>query len=150
MKPYVKLEQITKRFPGVLALDKVDFDILPGEIHALIGENGAGKTVLTNILSGRYRLDEGIIEINDEIIDTGKWSPREALETGIGMVYQDFMLVEEHTVLENIALADLSIPVFPDYEKIHNAIEDLATKYQLEVDPCAKIWQLSVGEKQRV
>ena len=150
MKPYVKLKQITKRFPGVIALDDVDFDVLPGEIHALLGENGAGKTVLTNILSGRYQLDKGEIIIQGEKIDAVKWSARDALEQGIGMVYQDFMLVEEFTVLENIALTDLSIPFFPDFDKIQKNIEELGKKYQLEVDTSAKIWQLSVGEKQRV
>lgn len=150
MKPYVKLQSITKRFPGVLALDNVDFDVLPGEIHALLGENGAGKTVLTNILSGRYQLDEGELSIKGNKVNALKWSARNALEHGIGMIYQDFMLVEEHTVLENIALADLSIPFFPDYEKIYNTITELGIKYQLEIDPNAKIWQLSVGEKQRV
>ena len=107
MKPYVDLKNITKRFPGVLALNSVNFNVMPGEIHALLGENGAGKTVLTNILSGRYTLDEGEIYIQGNKIDSTKWSARDALEEGIGMVYQDFMLVEEHTVLENIALADL-------------------------------------------
>lgn len=150
MNSYVKLKQISKRFPGVLALDNVDFDVLPGEIHALLGENGAGKTVLTNILSGRYQLDEGEIYIKGEKVESDNWSARDALEQGIGMIYQDFMLVEEHTVLENIALADLSIPFFPDYDKIHSTIIELGKKYQLEVDPNAKIWQLSVGEKQRV
>jgi len=150
MDTFVRLEGITKRFPGVLALDKVDFDIFPGEIHALLGENGAGKTVLTNILSGRYHLDEGQIYFLDQPIDSSKWSARKALELGIGMVYQDFMLVEEHTVLENIALADLSLPFFPDYEKILESIVTLGEKYGLNVDPSAEIWQLSVGEKQRV
>ncbi len=150
MNPYIELNHITKRFPGVLALNQVNFDVKPGEIHALLGENGAGKTVLTNILSGRYHLDEGEIIINGKRINPHKWTARNALNEGIGMVYQDFMLVEEHTVLENIALADLSLPFIPDYEKINNTIKEFAKKYQLEIDPDAKIWQLSVGEKQRV
>ncbi len=150
MNPYVELKHITKRFPGVLALDAVNFDVMPGEIHALLGENGAGKTVLTNILSGRYDLDEGEIIIQGEKINSAKWSARSALDQGIGMVYQDFMLVEEHTVLENIALADLSIPFIPDFDQIRKTIEEFGKKYQLEVDPDVKIWQLSVGEKQRV
>jgi general nucleoside transport system ATP-binding protein len=150
MKPYVDLKNITKRFPGVLALNSVNFNVMPGEIHALLGENGAGKTVLTNILSGRYTLDEGEIYIQGNKIDSTKWSARDALEEGIGMVYQDFMLVEEHTVLENIALADLSLPFIPNYNEIKKTIEDFGKKYQLDVDPEAKIWQLSVGEKQRV
>lgn len=150
MKPYVELKYITKRFPGVLALDAVNFNVMPGEIHALLGENGAGKTVLTNILSGRYDLNEGEIFIQGERIDPSKWSARAALDRGIGMVYQDFMLVEEHTVLENIALADLSIPFIPDFDQIRKTIAEFGTKYQLDVDPDAKIWQLSVSEKQRV
>ncbi len=150
MNPYIELKNITKRFPGVLALNNVSFDVKPGEIHALLGENGAGKTVLTNILSGRYHLDEGEIIIKGDRKNPHKWNARNALNEGIGMVYQDFMLVEEHTVLENIALADLTLPFIPDYDKIRKTIKDFAQKYQLEIDPDAKIWQLSVGEKQRV
>src|SRR6476619_6045168 len=94
---------ITKRFPGIVANDAVDFDLLPGEVHALLGENGAGKSTLMNILYGLYTPDEGRIRLRGEPIDLG--STKAAIEHGIGMVHQHFMLVPVMTVAENIVLA---------------------------------------------
>src|SRR5499427_6040921 len=95
---------VTKRFPGVVANDRVDFVAAAGEVHALLGENGAGKTTLSNILTGLYRPDEGLIELYGEPVHFS--SPREALDAGICMVHQHFRLVEPFTVAENVVLGD--------------------------------------------
>lgn len=147
-QPIVEMRGIVKRFPGVLANDHVDFELLPGEIHALLGENGAGKSTLMNILAGLYRPDSGAILVKGKPVTFS--SPRDAIQAGIGMVHQHFMLVPSQTVTENILLG-LDEPRFilnlPEY---HRKIEELGTQYGLKVDPRAKIWQLSVGEQQRV
>ena len=144
----VEMKGIVKRFPGVLASDHVDFDLHEGEIHALLGENGAGKSTLMNVLPGLYKQDAGIIKINGKQMEFS--SPRDAINAGIGMVHQHFMLVPSQTVTENILLG-LDEPRFimnlSNYDK---KIADLGDKYGLKVDPRAKIWQLSVGEQQRV
>src|SRR4029453_14684792 len=101
--PILELRGITKRFPGVIANDHVDFDLGRGEVHALLGENGAGKWPLMNVLYGLYHPDEGEIRINGKPVSIG--SPREAIEHGIGMVHQHFMLIPVMTVAENIVLA---------------------------------------------
>ncbi|TAH49390.1 MAG: ABC transporter ATP-binding protein [Chloroflexota bacterium] len=146
--PVIEMKQIVKRFPGVLANDHVDFDLRQGEIHALLGENGAGKSTLTNILAGLYRADQGEIFINGQRADIG--SPRDAISYGIGMIYQHFMLVPSQTVTENIILG-LKEPRFilnlPQAEK---RVAELSKQFGLKVDPRAHIWQLSVGEQQRV
>src|SRR6266700_3848116 len=100
--PALELRGITKRFPGVVANDEIDFDLRRGEVHALLGENGAGKSTLVNILYGLYRPDEGEIRINGAPMTMG--SPKEAIEAGIGMVHQHFMLIPVMTVAENIVL----------------------------------------------
>src|SRR4030067_621376 len=144
----VEMRGIVKRFPGVLANDHVDFELRAGEIHALLGENGAGKSTLMNVLAGLYKQDAGIIKVkgNPVVFST----PRDAIKAGIGMVHQHFMLVPSQTVTENILLG-LDEPRFlmrlNEYDK---KIADLGDKFGLKVDPRAKIWQLSVGEQQRV
>jgi len=144
----VEMHGITKQFPGVLANDQVDFELRIGEIHALLGENGAGKSTLMNILAGLYRPDKGMITVQGQSVDFR--SPRDAIDHGLGMVHQHFMLVPSQTVTENILLG-LSKPRFlmrlPEYDA---RVTDLAEKFGLQVDPTAKIWQLSVGEQQRV
>jgi ABC-type uncharacterized transport system ATPase subunit len=144
----VEMKGIVRRFPGVLANDRVDFDLLAGEIHALLGENGAGKSTLMNILTGLYRPDEGEIWVKGQRVYFN--SPRDAIAAGIGMVHQHFMLVPSHSVTENILLG-LDEPRFllrlPEYDR---GIEELERRFGLKVDPKAKIWQLSVGEQQRV
>jgi len=136
------------RFPGVLANDHVDFDLRAGEIHALLGENGAGKSTLMNVLSGLYRPEAGTIRVRGQPVDLR--SPRDGIERGIGMVHQHFMLVPSQSVTENILLG-LDKPRFfmrlPTYEQ---QVDELAQQFGLHVDPHAKIWQLSVGEQQRV
>ncbi|MBL7161032.1 MAG: ABC transporter ATP-binding protein [Anaerolineales bacterium] len=144
----VRMSGVSKRFPGVLANDQVDFDLRKGEVHALLGENGAGKSTLMNVLAGMYRADGGTITVHDQLVDFG--SPREAIEAGIGMVHQHFMLVPSQSVTENILLG-LDEPRFrmhlPQYNR---KIEQMAEQYGLHVDPAARIWQLTVGEQQRV
>lgn len=138
---------IVKRFPGVLANDHVDFDLRRGEIHALLGENGAGKSTLMNILAGLYHADAGDIFVDDTRY--AFQSPADAIARGIGMVYQHFMLVPSQTVTENIILGlhDSFILNIRDYEK---RITALSEQFGLKVDPRARVWQLSVGEQQRV
>ena len=144
----VEMKGIVKRFPGVLANDRVNFELRRGEIHALLGENGAGKSTLMNVLAGLYKQDAGIIEVNGKPVEFS--SPRDAIQAGIGMVHQHFMLVPSQTVTENILLG-LADPRFlmrlSEYDR---KIADLGDKFGLKVDPRAKIWQLSVGEQQRV
>ncbi len=140
---------IVKRFPGVLANDHVDFDVRRGEIHTLLGENGAGKSTLMKILYGLYRPDAGEILIDGEPVQID--SPGRAIELGIGMIHQHFMLVPTLTVAENVALG-LASPKGPllDLAPVARRIEELSEAYGLRVDPGAMVWQLSVGEQQRV
>lgn len=143
--PAVEMIGITKRFPGVVANDNVSFTILPGEVHALLGENGAGKSTLSNVLTGLYRPDSGSVRIAGQ--DVRFSSPRDAISHGIGMVHQHFRLVPTFTVAENIELGRTE----PLRRKSSEArIRDLAEQFGLPVDPSAKVWQLSVGEQQRV
>lgn len=144
----VTMKGIVKRFPGVVANDGVDFEARAGEVHALLGENGAGKSTLSNVLTGLYRPDEGTISLNDEVVHFD--SPREALERGIGMVHQHFRLVNSFTVAENIILGEQSKNIMMDTSAAIARISALATQYSIAVDPNARIWQLSVGEQQRV
>lgn len=144
----VAMRGIVKRFPGVLASDHVDFVLRRGEIHALLGENGAGKSTLMNILAGLYRADEGTIEVHGTPVSFS--SPRHAIEAGIGMIHQHFMLVPSQSVTENILLG-LEHPRFRlRLAENERRVAQLGEQFGLKVDPRAKIWQLSVGEQQRV
>jgi general nucleoside transport system ATP-binding protein len=146
--PAVELRGIVKRFPGVLANDRVDFDLRRGEIHGLLGENGAGKSTLMNILDGLYRPDEGEMSVEGRPVAFA--SPRDAIAAGLGMVHQHFMLVPSQTVTENVVLG-LDRPRFRlDLARLDREVADLAARFGLVVDPRARIWQLSVGEQQRV
>ncbi len=147
-KPILEMRGITKRFPGVVANDHVDLELFSGEVLALLGENGAGKSSLMNVLAGLYRPDEGAIFIRGEKVQID--SPRDAMSLGIGMVHQNFMLVDTMTVAENIVLGLKSIKPIPDMRKISARIREISEHYNLQVDPGAYIWQLSVGEQQRV
>jgi len=142
---------ITKRFPGVVANDRTDFEAAAGEVHALLGENGAGKTTLSNVLTGLYRADEGEIELYGERVQFD--SPREALEAGVGMVHQHFRLVSPFTVAENVVLGDHrdeGRAFVLHHGRIERRVAELGERYGLQVEPRARIWQLSVGEQQRV
>ncbi|MDX1616070.1 MAG: ABC transporter ATP-binding protein [Candidatus Promineifilaceae bacterium] len=150
----VDMRGITKRFPGVLANDQVDFAVRQGEIHALLGENGAGKSTLMSALCGLYQPDEGAIYLvsrRDQTLRPARISsPRDAIERGIGMVHQHFKLVRSQTVAENIILGLDGTPFRLSMRAVERRIADLAKQYHLPVDPRAYIWQLSVGEQQRV
>lgn len=144
----VQLKGITKHFPGVLANDHIDFNLRKGEIHTLLGENGAGKSTLMNILDGIYYPDKGEIYIQGKKVNIR--NPSDAMENGIGMVHQHFMLVDTLTVLENIVLGLKSQGFYINKEKIAKRIEEISQKYHFNINPYVKIWQLSVGEQQRV
>jgi ABC-type uncharacterized transport system ATPase subunit len=142
------MKAITKRFPNVVANEKVDVELYPGEILALLGENGAGKSSLMNVLAGLYRADEGEIYIRGKPVEIN--SPRDAMLLGVGMIHQNFMLVDTMTVAENIILGLPDLPFVPNMADVSQRIRDLSKKYNLQVDPEIPIWQLSVGEQQRV
>jgi ABC-type uncharacterized transport system ATPase subunit len=151
MPTAVELRGITKRFPGVVANDDVHLDAAEGEVHALLGENGAGKSTLSNILTGLYRPDEGEILLNGKPVSFH--SPRDALDAGICMVHQHFRLVPPFTVAENVILGDhrgegKKLVVNP--RRIERRVAELGERYRIAVDPRARIWQLSLGEQQRV
>lgn len=142
----LQLSGITKRFPGVVANDRVDLELKEGEVLALLGENGAGKSTLVSILYGLYRPDEGEIRIDGQPVQIA--SPAHALRLGIGLVPQHPLLVGRHTVAENLALGvgRFWMPA----QRMVPLIEQLARSYGLEVDPRARVHQLSPGEKQRI
>ena len=149
--PAVAMRGITKRFPGVVANERVDFEAAAGEVHALLGENGAGKSTLSNILTGLYRPDDGEIFVDGRQVHFS--APRDALEAGISMVHQHFRLVEPFTVAENVVLGDhrgegRTFRLRP--RAIEQRVAQLSKRYGLAVDPRARIWQLSLGEQQRV
>jgi simple sugar transport system ATP-binding protein len=151
MPPAVRLDGITKRFPGVVANDDVDLTVEAGTVHALLGENGAGKTTLMNVLYGLYEPTEGMVYIDGEARDFD--SPRDAIDAGIGMIHQHFMLVDPMTVTENITLgneprkwAGLTV----DRARAREEVADLSSRYGFDVDPDARIEEVSVGVQQRV
>jgi len=139
----VEMRNITKSFPGVLALARVDFSVEEGEICGLLGENGAGKTTLMNILSGLYHPDDGEIYINTKREEMR--SPLDAINSGVGMVHQHFMLIPVFTVAENIALGSGE-----SVSTVEEKVKELSEKYGLKVDPRSKVSQLHLGERQRV
>ena len=145
----IEMCDIVKRFPGVLANDRVCFDFVAGEVHALLGENGAGKSTLMRQLYGLYRPDDGQIMID------GKphvfRSPADAIKAGIGMIHQHFMLVPTLTVAENVALGlKSSREPMTDLKQVAQRVKELSIEYGLKVYADAYVWQLSVGEQQRV
>ena len=144
----VEARGISKHFGGVAALDAVDFEAEWGEVHALLGENGAGKTTLSNVLAGIYRADSGEVRVDGEVHEFR--TPAQAIEAGIGMVHQHFKLVEPMTVAENIHLGWPDTPHVINQRVLSDRTEAFMDEIGLHVDPTAKIWQLSVGEQQRV
>ncbi|WZL71679.1 ABC transporter ATP-binding protein [Clostridiaceae bacterium 35-E11] len=145
----VCMKNITKRFGGNIANNDVTLNLKKGTIHGLLGENGAGKTTLMNILYGLNQPDEGEMYIKEKKVQIN--SPSRAIELGIGMVHQHFMLVRPFSVVENIVLGlESERKPFLDIKSAAKKIEDLCEKYKMKIDPHAKIWQLSVGEQQRV
>jgi len=155
--PAVRMTGITKRFPGVVANDHIDFDVWRNKINVLVGENAAGKTTLMNVLFGLYKPDEGEILINGK--KSTLRSPRDAINLKICMIHQHFKLIPAFTVTENVALVSvlsgkgifgLFKDALMDLNAIEKRIASLSEEYGLKVDPKAKIEQLSVGEQQRV
>ncbi len=147
--PLLELKGITKQFPGVLANDRIDLDLVRGEVHALLGENGAGKSTLRNIRYGLYHPDAGEIRIGGEPARIS--SPRDAIDRGIGMVHQHFMLIPVMTVAENIVLAtEPRRGPFIDIEAAKERVRELSERYGLAVDPEAKIQSITVAQQQRV
>jgi simple sugar transport system ATP-binding protein len=148
--PVLEMRGITKRFPGVVADDHVDFDLRQGEVHALLGENGAGKSTLMNILYGLYRPDEGEILLNGQRVTFH--SAKDAIDRGIGMVHQHFMLIPVMTVAENIVLEvePTKAGVLLDYDAAVERVRELSTRFGLAVNPKAKVGSISVGQQQRV
>jgi general nucleoside transport system ATP-binding protein len=146
----LELRGITKQFPGVLANDHVDFELRRGEVHALLGENGAGKSTLMSILYGLYHPDEGEIRIDGQPVSMG--SPREAIDRGIGMVHQHFMLIPVMTVAENIVLAEepTTAGILLDFATARRRVEDIALQFNFAIDPDARVENISVGQQQRV
>jgi general nucleoside transport system ATP-binding protein len=147
--PVLELRGITKRFPGVLANDHVDFDLRDGEVHALLGENGAGKSTLMNILYGLYKPDEGEVFLNGKRADID--SPHAAIDAGIGMVHQHFMLIPVMTVAENIVLAsEPKKGVILDIGEAERRVRELAERFKFHIDPHARVQDITVGQQQRV
>lgn len=147
--PAIAARGISRRFPGVLANDQVSFGVLPGEIHALLGENGSGKTTLCKILTGMYRADEGQVEVDGQPVRFT--SPRDAFEAGVFMVQQHFSLVERLTVAENVILGwTRRKRLWLNGRQLEEEVSATAQRFHMRVDPRAFVWQLSVGERQRV
>ena len=145
---FVAMRNIWKRFPGVVANKSIDLDFHAGEVHALLGENGAGKTTLMNILAGIYRADEGEIRIDGREVEI--LSPTQAIDLGIGMVHQHFRLVDILTIAENVHLGWSATPWHVSHNSLEARTEEIAADLGYKLDPSVKIWQLSVGEQQRV
>ena len=144
----LRLVGITKRFPGVLANDRVSLDVRKGEVLGLLGENGAGKSTLMNVVYGLQRPDEGQIVVNGKEVEIR--SPQHALELGLGMVHQHFMLIPDMTVAENVALAPSALPGLSRLKEVEREVDELSRRFGLQVDPCATIQDLTVGARQRV
>jgi ABC-type uncharacterized transport system ATPase subunit len=150
MTAAIELIGITKRFPGVVANDNVNLRVEPGEIHAICGENGAGKSTLMKILYGMQPADEGEMRINGEVVHFS--SPTDAIEAGIGMVHQHFMLADQMTVLENVILGSEPVKAggLIDFAEAERHLREVGESYGLAVDPHDLVETLEVGEKQRV
>jgi len=148
--PVLELRGITKRFPGIVANDHIDLDLRRGEVHALLGENGAGKSTLMNVLYGLYKPDEGEILMNGEPVALK--SSKDAIERGIGMVHQHFMLIPVMTVAENIVLANepTKAGILLDYSAADERVRELARSFNFEIDPDALVADITVGQQQRV
>jgi ABC-type uncharacterized transport system ATPase subunit len=148
--PVLELRDVTKRFPGVLANDHIDFDLRRGEVHALLGENGAGKSTLMNIVYGLYSADEGEILVNGEPVSFS--SPHDAIDHGIGMVHQHFMLIPVMTVAENIVLANepTRSGLLLDTRGAERRVAEIARTFRFAVDPQARVQDITVGQQQRV
>ncbi len=147
-EPFIALRGITKSFPGVIANDHIDLDIYGGEVHALLGENGAGKSVLMKILYGFYHADAGRILLNGKPISIQ--SPHDARNVHIGMVFQDLNLIPAFTVAENIALFLPGMKEILNSKEIHRRIIEICERYNLKINPQALVSRISIGDQQKV
>jgi simple sugar transport system ATP-binding protein len=147
VQPVLSVRGFSKRFSGVLANDSISLDLLPGEIHALLGENGAGKSTLVNCIYGFYRRDAGELLVNGEPHDFR--SPHDARAQGIGMVFQNLTLIPALSVVENVALFLPDLPAIPDLKEVAGKLEALGDRYSLRVDPWALVRDLSIGQQQK-
>jgi len=145
---YLEMKNICKTFPGVVANDAVNFSVEKGEIHALLGENGAGKTTLMNILYGLYQPNSGEIWLDGKKVDIH--SPKKAIELGIGMVHQHFMLIPPLTIIENVVLGMKQNKAVLDLKKAAVEVQAEAAKYSMTLDPFMETWKLTVGQQQRL
>ena len=146
--PVLSARAIVKQFPGVLALDGVDFDLAAGEVHTLLGENGAGKSTLASVLCGAYQPEFGSVTRHGKPVDLR--SPRDGLTHGIAMVHQHFRLVERFTVSENVVLGDPRLGRWVSRRRIDDEVARVGEEFGLPVDPSARVNDLSVGQRQRV
>ncbi|HEV2074155.1 MAG TPA: ABC transporter ATP-binding protein [Thermomicrobiales bacterium] len=144
----IEMRDIVKRFPGVVANDGITLQVRQGEIHALLGENGAGKSTLMNILFGLYAPDEGQVFVNDK--PANFHGPREAVHAGLGMVHQHFMLIPRFTVTENVILGAEGPVTMLDRKSAARRVAGIARSYGLDIDPDARVEDISVGLQQRV
>ena len=148
LEPFLKVEAVTKRFHQVIANDKVSFDVMPGEIHCLLGENGAGKSTIAECIYGFYNPEEGTIYVNGQAAQLE--SPADAIRNGIGMVHQHFVLIDSMTVLENIVIGTEGAPTILDLKGAEERVKKICERYDVQIDLHAKIWQLPVGQQQWV
>lgn len=148
MQPFLKVENVTKRFHKVVANDRVSFDVMSGEIHCLLGENGAGKSTIAECIYGFYNPEEGTIYVKGA--PARLESPADAISQGIGMVHQHFVLVESMTVLENIVIGTDAATAILDLKGAEERIRTICDRYDVDIDLNAKIWQLPVGQQQWV
>lgn len=148
MEPLLKVENVTKKFHQVVANDRVSFDVMPGEIHCLLGENGAGKSTIADCIYGFHRPDGGSISVRGKVLDMQ--SPADAIAAGIGMVHQHFILVSSMTVLENIVIGTDAATAILDMRAATDRILAICERYDVDIDLNAKIWQLTVGQQQWV
>jgi ABC-type uncharacterized transport system ATPase subunit len=144
----LKLVGVRKSFDGFVALDDAAFEAKAGEVHALLGENGAGKSSLMNVAAGLYTPDAGRIFVSgDEVVLSG---PRDATACRIGMVHQEFKLVRPFTVVENVLLANWRGRFAPGVREVERQIRKQAAELGFEIDPRSRIDELSIAERQRV
>src|SRR5687768_17222359 len=149
--PLLQMRGISKRYPGVVALDNVDFEVAPGEVHALVGENGAGKSTLMKILAGAEKADTGEILLNGKPIHIT--SPQAAMDLGINIIYQEFNLVPHLSAAENIYLGrepSAAIPGFINFKKLYGDAENVMSALGVQVDVRSEVSRLSVAQQQMV
>src|SRR5437667_1226419 len=147
----LRMKNIRKQYPGVLALDDVSFELRAGEVHCLLGENGAGKSTLMKILSGALQKNSGSILIDEREVDIN--SPADSQRQGIGMIYQDFKLVPELSVAENILLGSepgIGRSPFIDFHRMHEAARAALEQLGEAIDTHAQIRTLSIAQRQIV